>query len=194
GGTTLVEASRCGARVVGFDIDPVAASITRFELSAQARTEDVAAAWAYVQPLAEQVRSFHQTEHAGQTVEVLHHFWVEETDCPAAGHTCELHPHYHLACDRKKGVQWAFCRHTYEVQERPLARVELRARDGRRTKIHEGTLVKGKALCPRCTHARKLGEANAERPPRWRLFAQEVLVPDAADRSGFRRVFKPATE
>src|SRR5690606_20782104 len=71
---------------------------------------------------------------------------------------------------------------------------ELRARDGRRTKIREGTLVKGKVCCPRCKHVRRLGEANAERPPRWRLFAQEVLVPDVADRSGFRRVFKPATE
>ncbi len=39
GGTSLVEASRCGAHVVGFDLDPVAASIARFELGAAAREE-----------------------------------------------------------------------------------------------------------------------------------------------------------
>ena len=32
GGTSLVEAERCGARVIGYDIDPVATFITRFEL------------------------------------------------------------------------------------------------------------------------------------------------------------------
>lgn len=32
GGTAVVEASRCRARVIGFDIDPVATLITRFEL------------------------------------------------------------------------------------------------------------------------------------------------------------------
>ena len=32
GGTSLVEAGRCGARVIGYDIDPVATFITRFEL------------------------------------------------------------------------------------------------------------------------------------------------------------------
>src|SRR4051812_21910383 len=32
GGTSVVEASRCNMRVVGYDIDPVATFITRFEL------------------------------------------------------------------------------------------------------------------------------------------------------------------
>src|SRR5919109_3440270 len=32
GGTSVVEASRCNARVIGYDIDPVATYITRFEL------------------------------------------------------------------------------------------------------------------------------------------------------------------
>jgi putative DNA methylase len=37
GGTAVVEASRCGARVIGLDVDPVAALTARFELSAAGR-------------------------------------------------------------------------------------------------------------------------------------------------------------
>ncbi|BBL79298.1 hypothetical protein RxyAA322_11520 [Rubrobacter xylanophilus] len=45
GGTSLVEAMRCGAHVIGDDIDSVATFITRFELSAAAynpQSEEIA--------------------------------------------------------------------------------------------------------------------------------------------------------
>lgn len=194
GGTTLVEASRCGARVVGFDIDPIAAAITQFELGARGRTSDLEAARGAVEPIAWQVLPFHCSMYEGRLVPVLHHFWVEVTRCSACGEAFELHPHYQLARDRQAGVQWAFCQHSHEVQELPLDRIELWASDGRRTRIQEGTLMRGKAVCPSCGHTRRLGEDNAARAPKWRLFAQEVLVRDASARLGYRREFKQASD
>ena len=78
GGTSLVEAARCGARVIGYDIDPVATFITRFELEAtshDAKTHRIAELCATV---SKRVAPFHMTTvpDIGERV-VLHHFWVE---------------------------------------------------------------------------------------------------------------------
>ncbi|MEM6785133.1 MAG: DNA methyltransferase [Bacteroidota bacterium] len=194
GGTTLVEASRCGARVIGYDIDPVATSITRYELAARTRHTAIRNAIRAVEPLADEMRPYHQTTLKERGVEVLHHFWVEVATCPQCKDQFELHPHYQLAWDKSKKVQWAFCKHTHEIQELPLNRVELRARDGRRTRIQEGTLRRGTVVCPHCGHTRRLGENNSTYPPIWRLFAQEVLLPDSSKRSGYHRVFKSVTD
>ena len=41
GGASLLEAERCGARVIDYDIDPVATFITRFELEARQALDEV---------------------------------------------------------------------------------------------------------------------------------------------------------
>lgn len=191
GGTTVIESSRCGAAVIGFDIDPVAASITRFELSARTRERDLAAAQSIVASVAETLRSYYITTlDDGRETEVLHYFWVEETTCSECGHAFELHPYYQLAWDNDKGLQWAFCKHCHEVQELPLARKRLDCGCGRRTRIKDGTQFRGKIQCPQCQHTWNLSEGSSEQPPRWRLFALEVLEPVE---DGCLRTFKRAT-
>ena len=196
GGTSVVEGSRCGARVVGYDVDPIAAAIARFELGVRGRREGIASAMDHVVQVRREMARYHLTRYEDQDVQVLHHFWVEETTCPACGRTFELHPHYQLARDRKAGVQWAFCKHIHEVQCLPLSQLRLESSEGRRTTIRAGTLSRGKAICPYrgCGHVRRLGEGDAEAPPRWVLFAQEVLVLDGSVRGGYRREFRRATD
>ncbi len=75
GGTSLVEAGRCGARVIGYDIDPVATFITRFELettSYDSLSPEIATLCAKVSA---QISPFHRTTvpDKGERV-VLHHF------------------------------------------------------------------------------------------------------------------------
>lgn len=188
GGTTVVEASRCGARVIGFDIDPVATFITRFELSARSRQADLDRARKQIGAVATAIRRFHRTRLPdGQDVEVLHHFWVEVTTCRYCERTFELHPHYQLAYDRRQQRQWVFCKDCHEIQEIALKRRRLDCACGTRTALEGGTLNRGIVRCPYCRNTWKLGVGNAEHPPVWRLFAQEVLLPDEG---GFRRVFK----
>lgn len=201
GGTAVVEASRCGARVIGFDIDPVATLITRFELAAASRRELTQATAAVCQETSTRILALHTTRVAGEVLPVLHHFWVELRTCPSCATEFEVHPHYRLAQDKDKGLQWVFCRGCHTVHELSLCRKELRCGGscGTRTKIRTGTLRNRKVRCPRCgseselSHrAKEPGEAGiALRPPRRRLFAQEYLVPDG---KSFKRRFKTVKE
>ncbi len=193
GGTSVVEASRCGARVIGYDIDPVAASITRFELSAAASTEFPAEIRQAITGVRQAMRPLHETEIAGRRVEVLHHFWVELSTCAQCNHTFEAHPRYELAHDAGKKVRWAFCRGCHAVQEVPLAQCAIDCTCGTRTEIAQGSLERGgKIRCPVCL-AREDLSARGRRsgaPPEWRLFAQEYV--EGTGRALVRR-FKPAS-
>lgn len=194
GGTAVVESSRCGARVIGFDIDPVAAFIARFELGASARSDSSDVARTLCDAVSQRVLPFHKTEVSkGEEVEVLHHFWVEVRTCDSCHAEFELHPHYQLAYDNEKGRQWVFCKRCHEVCELPLRRKELRCRCGTRTRIASGNLQHGKVCCPHCKSVRELSFRGLETdgPPQWRLFAQEYLEPDGKI---VNRKFKAATD
>jgi putative DNA methylase len=202
GGTAVVEASRCGARVIGFDIDPVATLITRFELAAASRGEPTRAIAAVCQETSSRILPLHTTRVDGEVLPVLHHFWVELRTCPSCATEFEVHPHYRLAQDKDKGLQWVFCRGCHAVHELPLCRKELHCRGicGTRTKIQAGTLRDRKVRCPHCVSESELSYRATEKivgagkdplPPRRRLFAQEYLVPDG---KSFKRRFKAVTE
>jgi adenine-specific DNA methylase len=177
GGTSLVEAGRCGARVIGYDIDPVATFITRFELDSASHDPSSTEVAALCATVSAQIAPFHRTTvpGVGQRV-VLHHFWVECRTCEACGTAFEIHPHYQLAYNREKGLQWVFCKTCHEVSEIPITRKEIRCGCGTRTRIAQGTLDRGKVRCPKCGDVSGLAErGNAPSRPEWLLFAQEYL-------------------
>lgn len=193
GGTSLVEAGRCGATVIGYDIDPVATFITRFELETTAYDPRSPEIFRLCSTVSEQIAPFHTTlvSDIGERI-VLHHFWVESRTCRTCGKAFEIHPHYRLAYSKEKGLQWVFCRGCHEISELPITNMEIRCRCGTRTDIEKGTLAKGKLRCPECGTASKLGErGEAPQRPEWRLFAQEYLEENL---SGVTRCFKKATE
>lgn len=193
GGTSLVEAARCGARVIGYDIDPVATCITRFELETaeyDLRDPEISELCATVSA---QLASFHKTSIPGLGERVvLHHFWVECRTCSNCRHTFEVHPHYQLAYSKEKGLQWVFCKECHEVTELPLNRNEIRCRCGIRTRIAQGTLEQGKVRCPKCgTFSGLAHRGEVPTKPYWRLFAQEYLE---ETRNGVTRHFKAANK
>ena len=78
GGTSLVEAERCGARVIGYDIDPVATGITRFELEAASYDPAAPEISELCATVSAKLASFHKTNVPGLGERVvLHHFWAE---------------------------------------------------------------------------------------------------------------------
>ena len=191
GGTSLVEAERCGARVIGYDIDPVATFITRFELEAAKYNPSSPEISALCATVSAQLGSFHKTNVPGVGERrVLHHFWVECRTCRACGTAFEIHPHYQLAYSKEKGLQWVFCKSCHEVLELPITRKELRCGCGTRTRIALGTLDNGKVCCPGCGAVSALGDrGDAPTRPEWRLFAQEYLEESP---TGVTRHFKAA--
>jgi len=186
GGTSLVEAIRCNANVIGYDIDPVATFITRFELGAANYNPDNQIISEICSKVADQMKQYHITS---EKRDILHHFWVECRKCCKCKNTIEIHPHYRLAYNKDKGLQWAFCKDCHAVYELPLSQNFLNCKCGNQTCITQGTLNRGNVICPTCETRSNLASGSPE-PPKWQLFAQEYL-----DRTGNKvvRSFKKAS-
>ena len=193
GGTSVVEALRCGARVLGYDVDPVATAITRLELSLASYGDLPADAARISAAVSCRIRPFHKATVDGDEVDILHHFWVELRVCEVCGHLFEVHPHYRLAFDRGSRVQWTFCHECHQVHELPLSESTLNCSCGATTLIEQGTLSRGKLTCPHCSAIRDLSARGRQEqsPPIWHLFAQEYAIRGS---NGVTRCFKRADD
>jgi adenine-specific DNA methylase len=182
GGTSVVEAQRLGADVLGVDVDEVACAITGFELRAAA-VPDLRPALAQLSERVggELARYYRTLDAEGRERTVLHFFYVQVVTCGDCGTDLEAHPHYQLAHEADGSRQWAFCKDCHAIQEIPKRRRRLDCRQcGTRTSIKHGPVTYGCLQCPSCggkerliEHARRTG-----RIPSWRLFALEVLGPE----------------
>lgn len=183
GGTSATEVVRGEGRFIGYDIDPVAAFITRSELMLGAADGFVDTALQHTRSVADDLERFHQTlDSSGNRVTVLHHFWVETRSCASCGIENELHTHFQLAHDRV-ARQCVFCRSCHLIQDIPLTRKRFSCSCGVTTTINAGPLQNGTIRCSSC-HAREpLAKPSAHSArPLWRLFAQEYLAEDGTRR------------
>ncbi len=199
GGTSVVEALRLGADVIGVDVDAVACAITRFETRA-AKTPDLLPALARLRrAVGERLAPFYRTTLGdGTTRTVLHFFWVQVVDCGSCGRQIEAHPHFQLAYDAEGTRQWAFCPGCHAVQELDRRRKTLRcAACARTSTIQAGVVRFGRLTCPDCGARERLIDVAARTgaPPTWRIFALETLERPASGRSVplAHRSFRPAT-
>lgn len=199
GGTSVVEASRLGAGVIGTDVDAVACAITRFET----RAADASDLWSALNRLkkevGEELASYYQTKTTeGENREVLHYFWVQLVTCGSCGAAVEAHPHYQLAYEAEGSRQWTFCPGCHDVQDLPREETQLRC-DGCEivVPIQAGPVWHGRFTCPHCENHERLIDmaARTGHPPEWQLFAVETLESAPAGRSVplAQRSFRPST-
>jgi len=179
GGTSVVEAHRLGADVIGVDVDGVACAITRFELHAATMPDLHSALDALKRDVGETLRRFYMTtDTTGAPRRVLHYFWVQVVRCRGCAQQVEAHPHYQLAHDAKGTQQWVCCPHCHSVAELTRDESDWRCREcGQNTEIARGTVCYGVLTCPTChTQERLIDVAQRTgEPPSWRLFALETL-------------------
>jgi len=104
GGTSLVEASRFGAEVVGNDLNPVAWFVTKKELEAgQTDVEELEQAFEQVkEDVADEITQYYKTPcpNGDHEADVMYNFWVKELDCVSCGHTVPLFKDYRIAAGR----------------------------------------------------------------------------------------------
>ena len=104
GGTSLVEASRFGAEVVGNDLNPVAWFVTKKELEAgQTDVEELEEAFERVKDdVADEIKQYYKTScpNGNHDADVMYNFWVKELDCVSCGHTVPLFKDYRVAKGR----------------------------------------------------------------------------------------------
>jgi putative DNA methylase len=199
GGTSVVEASRFGADVIGIDVDAVACAITRFELRAALMPDLHDTLDQLKQEVGKRLSLYHQTmTPEGEPRDVLHYFWVQIVECRHCGADVEAHPTYQLAYEAEEIRQWVFCRSCHTVHTLSRVETELRCEQCRTVSpIHQGPVYYGRLTCPSCQYQERLIEVanRTGRFPEWRLFALEVVEPYSSNRSipMTHRHFLPAT-
>lgn len=189
GGTTLVEASKCGASVIGNDIDPVASFVTEKELQPTDEAQ-LQTAFAMVEQAVKQacLQWYRTTLPDGKKGAITYAFWVEEVTAPETGATVLAHPHYQLHRDKKNKRQTAFCSHCHAIHILPLYRANFTCDECHRpTQIRNGVVDDGRITAPGFKRRQRLIELYSEtKPPTYRLFALQVQ-PDGTDRKVFKR-------
>lgn len=190
GGTSVVEASKLGANVVGVDIDPVACFVTRKELEHIDETALLSAFHQIEARLREQILGWYRTELPdGRSGIATYVFWVDVISCPSCRQETLGHPHYQLNRNPSTRTQTVFCSHCGEIAKLPLRRKRFQCKSCfSLTEITKGPVRNGQEfVCPNCTASTILRSAGPNRRVRQKIFALQVLV-DGTD----ERVFKKA--
>lgn len=175
GGTSLYEAHRLGANVVGVDIDPVACMVTNFELHAHAAADPTSVMAELVEGASAQRALYATTGPDGSRREGLHYLWVQQLACGSCDFTFDAHPSYVVA--KADQQRWVVCSGCGDLTLRPAGTTRFRCECGQTTSLTSAPLSRGRATCPRCGHAEKLIEyarRTGERPS-YRLFAIESI-------------------
>lgn len=186
GGTSVVEAAKCGASVIGVDIDPVASFVTRIELQ-HCDFPKLSRAFDGVAKAAKaKILDLYATKMSdGSLGTIVYAFWVESVRCDQCRRRYEAHPHYQLRRDPRKRRQVVFCRACHQVHDLSLRRIKFQC-DGCKTKtvIRAGTSSQGKTVCPHCRHEQELRKRSRCKP-RHVLFATQAI--DSSGRLYFQR-------
>jgi putative DNA methylase len=200
GGTSLVEARRLGADVIGFDIDSVACAITQFETQISTIPKLNNALDILKHEVGSQLAPYYRTkDREGNIRDVLHYFWVQIIYCVHCGEIIEAHPHYQLAYEAEGTKQWVFCPNCHEVYELNRSETHFYCKNcSLEVSIQNGPIKFGKLTCPYCNYKEHLINVAARTgiPPQWRLFALEALELSLGKkrRSMKQRSFYPVTE
>ena len=186
-GTTVGEAAKFGARVIGRDINPVAHFLVKNALSYHDREEVLKEFNAIKQDVSQEIRSYYKTVLPdGREAEVLYFFWVKTVPCPCCRHKVSLNS------------SQIFARHAY-AKHYPKSRavcpgcseVNIVRYDDTEATCHSckasfnpqsGPAKGQKATCPACDHefpiAKTIRQTN--KPPEHRPYAKLVLLPDGS--------------
>ena len=178
GGTIITEASRLGMDVIGVDVDPVAATITEFQMALASAPSVLPALNELMCDVGSTIAPFHQViGPEGVTLVAVHHFWVQVHQCEACDTEFELHPTYEIGRTPSLGMKAMLCAECGAVAEVPLKAEFLECSCGARTPSATGRVSGGIGWCPACGHAEALIAAarRTRVPPRFRLFAHEVF-------------------
>lgn len=198
GGVMLLEAVRLGASVQGVDIEPVAATIAKF----QTELRDLPDLQETLTKLSTRVggilEPFYKSRgKAGNDETLLHAFWVQRVRCKCCSHEYDAHPSFRFAWDDASSKQWVTCGACSRVIEAKGNAQSVTCSCGNKTPTSGAHLDKGEAACPACGSTEPLIELarRTGRRPSFRLFAVEVLPSDESRRYGLaERIIRSATK
>ena len=210
GGTSLVEASRFGAEVVGNDLNPVAWFTTKKELEAgQTDPDTLREAFDQVQDsVAEELLDQYKTPcpnvNGAHDADVMYYFWAKEVDCVSCDETVSLFKDYRVGkgrygndgynvhCPDCGGITLTEDWHSETTCENDDCRTTFVPDEGN---VSRG----GKYACPHCGQKYGITDAIQEQGGfDTRLFALEYYCPtcdeEGHDRDETKGYRKPKKE
>ncbi len=198
GGTSLVEASRFGARVVGNDLNPVAWFVTKKELEAgQTDVEELEEAFEQVkEDVADEITQYYKTPcpNGDHDADVMYNFWVKELDCVSCGHEVPLFRDFRVAKgryenDEKYNVLCPDCGAVTLVDDWQSESVCNDCGHGFIPK--EGNVSRAKYNCPECGQKYAITDAIQEQgSPDLRLYAIEYYCKHCDDAGEEKSAYK----
>lgn len=184
-GTTLAEAAKLGAKVVGRDINPVATLVQRQALAPWDRTLLDAAFKKIESQVRERIDALHRNKDG---LPVLYYFWVALASCPqcpADAAPVELFSRYVFAqhaYPKKHPTSRATCPHCHAVVVVNVVEdSKLTCHECGETSGISGPVNRATMTCP-SGHASKVLDALGDQPPALRMYAKQVLYPDGTRR------------
>ncbi|MEU9556070.1 DNA methyltransferase [Streptomyces fumanus] len=185
-GTTLVEAAKLGASVIGSDINPVATLVQRQAVQRWERSELQRAFKLVEAKCREEIDRVHRSE-TGETV--LYYFWVTLASCPQCQETTRLFSTHifsqHAYPKRVPEVQ-IVCPTCLDIQTGRYGFVSATCRNGHRFG-RAGAVNRSQVTCPN-GHVSKVLDALGGEIPKRQMFAKLVLGKDGVKR------YEPITE
>lgn len=182
-GTTVGEAHKLGFTALGRDINPVAVNAVRVALGPLDRRRIQVAFDDLSDTVGQQIRFLYRSEDSQRrTCDVLYHFWVMQTDCPACQETVDLFPSHvfarHAYPKRKPDVQ-VLCPSCGEVFP-GLYGQKLNTCPSCEHKFNpeRGPARGTKATCPHCEHIFTIIRAVKGTRPPFRHYAKLILTQD----------------
>ncbi|MBV7669659.1 DUF1156 domain-containing protein [Streptomyces halstedii] len=192
GGSTLVEAQRLGASVMGSDVDPMSVRIVKSELAPVDGNELREYGKLLLAHLHSELSWLYPSE---PDAEPLHYFSIAEVQCPSCSATGPLYRNLVLVRDPKKAgavvrdhAITAFCPVCSKLHNLKSAhRKEIRC-CGKRFKITQGTFRSGAYHCPSCD------VASTHRELKTGAARRRVLAVEETQENGRRRLRAPNNE
>ncbi|WP_079070525.1 DUF1156 domain-containing protein [Streptomyces sp. IMTB 1903] len=154
GGSTLVEAQRLGASVMGSDVDPMSVRIVQSELTPVNGRQLRAYGDQLLQHLRKELSWLYPTAPEAQP---LHYFSIAEVSCPSCNETSPVYRNLVLVRDPKKigsvvrdHALTVFCPVCWTLHHLDSPDRKVIDCCGRRSKIATGTYRAGAFHCPSC--------------------------------------------
>ncbi|MGW4542804.1 DNA methyltransferase [Streptomyces chartreusis] len=184
-GTTLAEAAKLGARVVGRDINPVATLVQRQAL-AQWDLARLDSAYKQVESrVRRDIDELHRDKH-GRTV--LYYFWVALAQCPhcpPSSPPVELFSRYIFAqhaYPKKHPSGKATCPHCHAVEiVNVVEDRQIKCGSCGRISSLTGPVNRAVMTCQQ-GHETKVLDSLGDQPPKMRMYAKQVLSDDGSRR------------
>ncbi|WP_373283358.1 hypothetical protein [Streptomyces prunicolor] len=190
GGSTLVEAQRLGASVIGSDVDPMSVRIVRSELAPVNGNKLRDYGKLLLTHLNSKLSWLYPSD---SETAPLHYFSVAEVQCPSCSTVGSLYRNLILVRDPKKmgavvrdHALTVFCPECWKLHDLDSTDRKILSCCGKRFKISQGTYRAGSYNCPSC------GVASTHRDLKTGIAGRRLLAIEDTQANGRRRLRKPS--